>query len=371
MKKQIFVFGLDGANLSHLNKKELPNIKRLIDNGISGDLLSRPAVTPIAWTNMVTGVNPGKHGIFGFRKGEKLIDSRNKKAKELWDYLKSIVINVPMTYPARLINGLMITGMMTPSVNSKGFIYPESERAYLKKIGYLIEPEIKLSQIKKSIKIRVDLTKYYAFIYDWQLFFHVFREFDPLQHFFWGKELKYYQLVDELIGKLVEKFPNAYLMIVSDHGFTRVDKTFNLPRWLKENFSNKAWAGGWGAVYLKDKSIKNQIIRELRKIKYQNKSVLDVYPREKIYWGPYTNQGPDIIVSPKRENGFTFGPEKSKIVDQSKKKNGCHLEEAAFVLSGPGIKKKKIKGNIYDVFPTILELYNMKLPKDLDGKSLL
>ncbi len=98
---------------------------------------------------------------------------------------------------------------------------------------------------------------------------------------------------------------------------------------------------------------------------------MDVYPREKIYWGPYAHQGPEIIVSPKREHGFTFGPKKSKTIDQSKKKNGCHLEGAAFVLSGPGIKRKKIKGKIYDIFPTILELYNMKLQKDLDGKSLV
>lgn len=376
MKKQIFVFGLDGANLSHLDRKGLANVKRLIDNGISGELLSRPAVTPIAWTSIVTGVNPGKHGIFGFRKGEKLIDSRDKKTKELWDYLKSIVVNVPMTYPVRPINGVMITGMMTPTIDSKGFVYPESERTYLKKIGYIIEPEIKLSSIEKSIKIRIELMRHYAFAYDWQLFFHVFREFDPLQHFFWGKELKYYQLVDELIGELGEKFPDAYLMIVSDHGFTKVNKTFNLSRWLKENFEGKAWAGDWGAVYLKlqyanTPKVKKELIKTLKNIKYQNKAVLDVYPREKIYWGRYASKGPEIIVSPKRELGFTFGPENSAVIDKSKKKNGCHLEGAAFVLAGPNIKKKKIKGKLYDVFPTILELYNMKLSENLDGRSLL
>jgi len=375
MKKQLFVFGLDGATLELINKKSLPQIKKLIDDGISGELLSRPAVTPVAWTSMVTGVNPGKHGIFGFRKGERLIDSQDKKTKELWDYLKSIVINVPMTYPARAIDGVMITGMMTPSIDSEGSVYPEAERDYLKKISYIIEPEIKLSQIEKSIKTRAELMKHYALTYDWQLFFHVFREYDSLQHFFWGKELKYYQMVDKLIGQLREKFPQAYFMIVSDHGFTRVDKTFNLPRWLEENFKDKAWAGGWGAVYIKTKKeklkTKNEIIRKLKTLKYNGRAVLDVYPREKIYWGPFAEQGPEIIVSPKREHGFTFGPGNSEIIDKSRKKNGCHLEEAVFVLAGPGIGKKKIRGKIYDVFPTVLKLFGIKIPKGIDGQSLV
>jgi predicted AlkP superfamily phosphohydrolase/phosphomutase len=373
-KRQVFVLGLDGATLGLLNRETLPNIKALIDNGVSGELVSRPAVTPIAWTSMVTGVNPGRHGIFGFRKGQRLINSRDKKAKELWDYLRSIVINVPMTYPARPIDGVMITGMMTPTTDSDGFVYPESERAYLQKIGYVIEPEIELSEIDKSLRIRVDLTKHYASTYDWELFFHVFREFDSLQHFFWGQDLQYYQIIDELVEELRHSFPTAFFMIVSDHGFTQVDKTFNLPRWLEENFKDEAWAGGWGAVYVSVESgksqVKSELVKQLKHVKYQNKPVLDVYEREEVYWGPYITQGPDVIVSPKREHGFTFGPAESAIIDQSTKKNGCHLEEAAFVLAGPGIEKREIKGKIYDVFPTVLDLFGIDIPKDLDGRQL-
>ncbi len=374
-KRQAFVLGLDGATLGLLNKEALPNIKRLIDNGISGELLSRPAVTPVAWTSMVTGVNPGKHGIFGFRKGDRLITSRSKKAKELWDYLKSIVINVPMTYPARPIDGVMITGMMTPTVDSDGFVYPESERAYLKEIGYVIEPQIEPAEIEKSIRIRVELTKHHAFAYDWQLLFHVFREYDSLQHFFWGKELKYYQMVDELIGELLQAFPHAYFMIVSDHGFTQVDKTFNLPRWLEQNFKDEAWAGGWGAVYInvegQKSRVKSELVEKLKSIEYQDRPVLDVYQREEVYWGPYAEQGPDVIVSPKRQHGFTFGPNESAIIDDSRKKNGCHLEEAAFVLAGPEIRKKAVKGRIYDVFPTLLKIFEIDVPDDLDGHPLV
>jgi predicted AlkP superfamily phosphohydrolase/phosphomutase len=375
MGKKVFVLGLDGATLTLLDRKALPHIKRLIDKGVSGELLSRPAVTPIAWTSMVTGVNPGKHGIFGFRKGDRLINSQNKKAKELWDYAKSIVINVPMTYPARPIDGVMITGMMTPTIDSAGAVFPESERAYLKKVDYVIEPEIKLSEIKKSLEIRTKIAHYYAQNYNWQLFFHVFREFDVLQHFFWGQDLRYYRIVDTLLGELQEKFPDSFFMIVSDHGFTHVDKTFNLERWLKKNFGEKAWAGGWGAVYIKTKNqklkTKNELIKRLEKIKYQGGAVLDVYGREEVYWGPYVEEGPDVIVSPKREHGFTFGTSDSEIFDRSSKKNGCHLENAVFILAGSDIPKKKIQGKIYDVFPTIFKILDIKIPEGIDGRSLL
>ncbi|MCA9397840.1 alkaline phosphatase family protein, partial [candidate division WWE3 bacterium] len=109
---KVFVLGLDGCRLEFINRPELPNFQKIIQGGAAGTLFSRPALTPAAWTSMVTGKNPGKHGIFDFRVGNDLLFSTNKKAKELWDYVPSVVINVPMTFPVKPIDGVMVSGMM-------------------------------------------------------------------------------------------------------------------------------------------------------------------------------------------------------------------------------------------------------------------
>jgi predicted AlkP superfamily phosphohydrolase/phosphomutase len=54
------VFGLDAADWDLidplLDEGRLPNLADLIEDGVSGDMRStRPAMTPQAWTSMVTG----------------------------------------------------------------------------------------------------------------------------------------------------------------------------------------------------------------------------------------------------------------------------------------------------------------------------
>ncbi|OQX50311.1 hypothetical protein B5M47_03935 [candidate division CPR3 bacterium 4484_211] len=381
---RIFVLGLDGAVKHLIDRPELPNLQKVIREGCLCDLISRPPITSVAWTSMVSGVNAGKHGIFGFRIGDKLNFSTEKKAKELWDYLPSIAINIPMTFPVRPIDGIMISGMMTPELYENS-VYPASEMEYLKQIGFIFEPEIDLKSCGQSIDIKIELIKHYL-DYNWELFFVVFREFDVIQHFFWGQDLPYYQKIDHFLDWLINE-KNLFhdeqtsLLIVSDHGFAPVDKTFDLQEWINQNgYAKQVMVGGWGALYIKPETenekqkIKKGLEENLKQIKYDGKPILDVYPREKIYWGPYAEKGPDIVVSPKRTLGFTFGMRTGKIIGASIHKNGCHLEEGVFAAWGPQIKELRDinrEARVYDVMPTVLELAGKEVPKEVDGVNLL
>ena len=69
--KRVLVIGLDGATFDLLTpwseQGVLPNLKALVDRGVSGPLRSIfPPVTAPAWVTFQTGKNPGKHGIFEF-----------------------------------------------------------------------------------------------------------------------------------------------------------------------------------------------------------------------------------------------------------------------------------------------------------------
>ena len=66
-KQRVVVIGLDGATWDLLRPRmdegSLPNLKRLADEGATGDLRSiYPPETPAAWPSFMTGKNPGKHG---------------------------------------------------------------------------------------------------------------------------------------------------------------------------------------------------------------------------------------------------------------------------------------------------------------------
>ena len=142
---KVLIIGLDGGTWSVLtpwiNNGSLPNLGRLQQAGCWGDLLSTiPPLTAPAWSTFATGKNPGKHGVFhfvssGFSQAARtvgatpeIVDSRSIKSATLWDILghhnrKVGLVNIPMTYPPRPVNGFMITSFLTPP-NASVFTYP-------------------------------------------------------------------------------------------------------------------------------------------------------------------------------------------------------------------------------------------------------
>ena len=380
--QRLIVLGIDGSTLALLDRPQLPNFQRVIRGGVSGTLFSRPAITPVAWSSMVSGKNAGKHGIFDFRKKMELKNSRDKRSKELWDYFPSIVINVPMTYPTRPIDGVMIGDMMTPSLDSPNAATPASEIPRLKSFGYVIEPKIDRTEISRSIEARIRTHRHYIENRDWKLFFHVFREYDSLQHFFWGQDLEDYQQLDAYLGEMLGRLQewDARLLIASDHGFTPVEYAFDLACFLRRlGLGEEVFDGGWGAVFIEGdnprtrRELKHALLHELRAFHFDGRRVMDAFPREELYHGPSVDDGPDILVSPLREHGFTFGMRQQEPVERSVKKNGCHTEFGVFVLYGEGIPAgQRLAADIKDIFPTAFELLGRPVPDDgVDGHSII
>jgi predicted AlkP superfamily phosphohydrolase/phosphomutase len=181
-----------------------------------------------------------------------IVNARSIRARTLWQIAseagrKMIIINVPMTYPPTPINGIMITGLLTPP-GSTHFTYPPELAASLK--GY----EIDLSPGEKDYDFpdkrwlierqRAILEKRWKTSsrlmeeFDWDLFTVVFTGTDRLQHRFWRcldpaangdpAELKeyyglleeYYERLDWMVGDLVQRAgEDVYTIILSDHGF--------------------------------------------------------------------------------------------------------------------------------------------------------
>jgi predicted AlkP superfamily phosphohydrolase/phosphomutase len=102
--------------------------------GASGRLISTPNMhSASAWTSILTGLNPGRHGLFvfsdrNFATGrQEFFKGGDRTGRTIGDHLAehnltSGFLNVPMTYPARCApGGFMISGLDAPALNEAAF----------------------------------------------------------------------------------------------------------------------------------------------------------------------------------------------------------------------------------------------------------
>src|SRR5439155_706875 len=101
MSRRVLVIGLDGATFRTLGpwaaRGEMPELARLMAAGCHGELRSTfPPLTPPAWSSFMTGKNPGKHGVFSFRRlGQQRLQVTLRLLREQpWDLL-SVVFYEP------------------------------------------------------------------------------------------------------------------------------------------------------------------------------------------------------------------------------------------------------------------------------------
>ena len=141
MSEKVLLIGLDCADprlVFDLWRDDLPNLSRLMANGSYGRLRScDPPITVPAWSSMMTSLDPGELGFYGFRNRADysydkmgLATSRQVPPRTVWDIVgnagkQSILLGVPQTFPPRPINGNMVTCFLTPSLQSQCTYPPE------------------------------------------------------------------------------------------------------------------------------------------------------------------------------------------------------------------------------------------------------
>ena len=120
---------------------------------------THPPVSSVAWSSFMTGMNPANHGIFGF--SERIPhtydvyypNSGHVMSTPIWNILgnynkRSIVINVPSTYPASEMNGILIAGFVAIDLTRATF--PNSVVPALKEMGYKIDVDTELIHESKD-----------------------------------------------------------------------------------------------------------------------------------------------------------------------------------------------------------------------------
>jgi len=288
--KRWLVLGLDGATFDVfrplMRAGRMPNLQRLTEQGVSGTLWStKPPMTPAAWTTFMTGKGPGKHGIIDFERydpttGKLAFNSTFQiREKTIWEILSSKghkvgSINLPMTYPPTPVNGFMISGFETPSVDVD-FTYPArlKDEILAKFPNYSYKTNWKrkvfggdglyrdnLEYIKRTFWQGLDLANYCTQRFGgWDVMMVLLKFVDNLQHKAWryidpnlpaGRGARSqaaaecFTELDRVIGKFaaLADEQGATLMIMSDHGHGSLDGKVQPNLLLKQ----------WGFLKLRD-----------------------------------------------------------------------------------------------------------------------
>ncbi|OYT27599.1 MAG: hypothetical protein B6U97_01015 [Candidatus Altiarchaeales archaeon ex4484_96] len=386
--KKVLV-GIDGMPhkmVVDLCKKEImPNLASLVDEGNLRIMQSStPAVSSISWNSIITGANPGQHGIYGFSdiiKGTYSMcfpNSNALKKPPYWQTIKGthVVINVPATYPVKKINGCHISGFV--SLDMDKAVYPAKIIPKLEELDYQIDVDAEkghksatllLDELFKTLKARTKALNFLWDKYSWDTLMYVITGSDRIEHFLWHvyedeghtlheRFLEFYGLIDEIIGNINNRLnEDDSLIILSDHGMERVKYNINLNSHLiNEGFlhlrdegrgynriddGSSAFALEDGRIYInrrghyprgmveaeREPELKQEIRDSFMSLKIAGDKVIKkAHLREEIYHGPQLDNAPDVVLVPNK--GFNLRGKLSNVLSENSPLSGMHNPQA-------------------------------------------
>jgi predicted AlkP superfamily phosphohydrolase/phosphomutase len=291
---RLLVLGLDGATWTVLDPMRqrglMPNLDAYLARAASGTLRSIiPPVTAAAWTTMMTGCGPARHGVFDHRYYDaaegrmKVNHSGRIRVPTVWHLLsgtgRSIVsLNVPGLYPPLKVRGIVVSGMDAPHLEAAlsaapAFAARLNAHAPGYGLGYFWKraPQ-SLDELTRSARLTAESFRGRAqggtladqLVPDWSVLMVQFQNLDPFQHRVWpylnvdetgidrpewnSAAAQVIRGLDDAIGQLCDlaEKRGAGVMMVSDHGFGPCLGRIHVNRILVK--AGVARLPGWGGL---------------------------------------------------------------------------------------------------------------------------
>jgi predicted AlkP superfamily phosphohydrolase/phosphomutase len=306
MTHQTLLIGVDGATFdvldTLLHEGVMPHLQRLVQTGARATLRSTvPALTPPAWTSLVTGRSPGAHGVFDFfRKSSPsslhfgFLTSRDVECPSIWSLAtaagrRSTVLNFPLTFPAPQIAGHVVPGGFMPWRQLRLGCHPAGLFDELQALPRFNARELALDMSEEAKAIEgcaeqeyepwidmhirreqqwVDIARHLAQRDPVDFMAVLFDGVDKIQHLCWrfidprmtaslasawehrvrAKCREYFSELDCRIGELCSLFDDrASIVVASDHGFGPQVRTLFVNAWLRQT-GRLAWQPGEAPV---------------------------------------------------------------------------------------------------------------------------
>ena len=265
--ERLVLLGLDGATWTVLDPMRrrglMPNLDALLARSAHGTLRSVvPPVTSAAWSSMMTGCGPARHGVFDHRyydasAGQMKVNHAGRlRVPTFWHRLSDagrsvICLNLPVTYPPLKVRGVVVSGMDAPHLDAAlagsaefGARLKAEVPAYDLKYFWKRAPR-SLDELAENARrtAEVFLARAQAglladrMVSDWSALMVQFQNLDPFQHRAWrylnvdetgiddcpwnDAAAEVIRGLDAAIGTLLELADRrgAAVLALSDHGF--------------------------------------------------------------------------------------------------------------------------------------------------------
>jgi predicted AlkP superfamily phosphohydrolase/phosphomutase len=282
---RVLILGLDGASWDLIDRfvaeGHMPHMAELIRGGLRAPLNSTmPPMTLPSWSSMLTGTNPGKHGIFDFVHRKRpsweleFVNSTHRGVPTLHQVLSGqgarvASLCVPTTWPPETVNGVVVSGFDSPvstgidaSHCSPSSLFSEL-KARFDGLNFADFNECRIDQdwhrraraaLLAEIPRKEAIARWLLSRERWDLMMLLWGEIDTACHHFWshwdpksprhdpsraalGSTIReVYQSIDESIGRLVEAASPELVCVCSDHGFGGASAhVLYLNRYLQEH----------------------------------------------------------------------------------------------------------------------------------------
>jgi predicted AlkP superfamily phosphohydrolase/phosphomutase len=291
---------LDGFDLELVEQfgaKCLPNLHALMARGVFAALESvQPPATLPNWTTFLTGVDPGRHGVFDFttRKGYRVrftagtvreVPTVFKQLDEL--ELACACLSFPATWPPeQLRHGIFVSGWDAPVAfeADRSFMWPPSlYEETLQRFGTPSFDDVDEfradapgwidrlpTALERRVERKTEWARWLLQRQDWDVFALYFGESDTASHYLWAHHdpksprrpaqisiqerrglQRIYEALDQAVGSLTEAAGGnqTEVTVLSDHGSGgSSDKVLYLNQLLAEHgllrFRNRRGRGG-------------------------------------------------------------------------------------------------------------------------------
>jgi predicted AlkP superfamily phosphohydrolase/phosphomutase len=252
---RLVILGLDGGTFDLMRpwaeSGRLPAFAELLERGACGELRSVPNMnTAPAWTTFMTGKNPGKHGVFWFAEQGvdagtvRFVSAADRHGVSLWRLLSDAgrrvgAVNVPMTYPAEPVNGVLVAGFDAPSTRNPAFTYPDGLIAEIEREcgTYVLHASVShdaatgnhsrvVDEALSAEESRVRAALHLMETRDWDVFMYMIKSTDQVAHHAWQYGaptqehlLPVYMHADRTLARFLELAgDDRNVIVMSDHG---------------------------------------------------------------------------------------------------------------------------------------------------------
>lgn len=427
-RPKLLILGIDGFCREVFeyarHRVDIPTISRLMGGGLYAPLRSTLLPTSgTAWTSLCTGVNPGTHGVTGFTRWERrgkahsgvaLFNSHDVPVEYFWETaarsagVRSLVVRVPCTYPARPFDGAMVVEQDFSIATA----YPPALQPLLdapehKVVEHWLAKDWK-SHAGDVIRKTGRMTRALYAETGPDICFAVFYVLDFVHHrvgyqtpFF----LEMIQILDQTLAEVLDMDRFTDVAVVSDHGMRSYGRQFLLDAWLRRK-GYLAWSAGanyldWDAtrVYCTPSDLPGnygklflnrslvpafeaapllaEVKASLLAETVDNAAlVTDVWTRDEAYSGPFLDRMPDLVfrTAPDIRVASLWEPRavlrEELLTEEALLPAGCHSRHGVFAWLNPELPPCSLEQalDIADVPAWVLSRFGVPLPDNLDAR---